>query len=183
MDPLIRFWQFGARLKEEQRQGWVQSLRISRVESVADHSFAVALLGLFEGERRGYDMARILKLALIHDLEEAITGDLTPRDRRRRGEARVRMDRQKAAEEILSKMPVRARPLYRRLWTDLRTGGSREARLVRQLDKLEMAFQAHMYGRRVSPGKLLAFYRSAERIMTDRALKRTLAKMTRKVLD
>ncbi len=72
LDQLVQFWEFAARLKAEPRRGWLKKLRLQRTESVADHSFALSLLCLFEGERRSYNVERLLKLALLHDLEEAI---------------------------------------------------------------------------------------------------------------
>ncbi|OLB67727.1 hypothetical protein AUI06_12830 [archaeon 13_2_20CM_2_52_21] len=174
MDPLVGFWQYAAKLKHEQRKGWRKRVQ-GRVESVADHSYAVALLALYEGERRGYNLEKILKLALIHDLEEAIIGDLTPRDKRRRGLARVRRDREMAMRELVSKLPAKTRPSYLRLWTDLRMGKSREARLVHQLDKVEMAFQANEYGKRTGQGKMRDFYGTAMRETKDTMLKRALA--------
>src|SRR2546422_10413003 len=80
------FWQLLERLKLEPRRGWKEKLRLSHVESVADHSYGVAMLCLFQAwSRGGYDLELLLKLALIHDLDEAITGDLTPEDKRRLG--------------------------------------------------------------------------------------------------
>ena len=76
---MIEFWLYSSRLKEVERKGW-KKLGLKRVESVADHSFALALISLFEAERRKYDPGVVMKLALIHDLEEAITGNLTPAD-------------------------------------------------------------------------------------------------------
>ena len=165
MDPLYTFWQYAAALKREPRKGWQKRVE-GRVESVADHSFAVALLGLYEGERRGYDLERILKLALIHDLEEAIIGDLTPRDKAYRGASRVQRDRERAILELLSKFPAKSRPAYLRLWIDLRGGRSKESRLVHQLDKVEMAFQAKEYGKRMAQRKMRDFFDSASRRQT-----------------
>src|SRR5713226_3683822 len=102
LDSLFRFWQYAAELKGEPRKGWQGKVQ-GRVESVADHSFAVALLALYEGERRGYDLEKILKLTLIHDLEEAIMGDLTPLDKARRGLTRVQRDRETAIRQLVSK--------------------------------------------------------------------------------
>jgi putative hydrolase of HD superfamily len=174
MDPLYTFWQYAVALKREPRKGWQKRVE-GRVESVADHSFAVAMLALYEGERRGYDMEKILKLALIHDLEEAITGDLTPRDKAYRGASRVQRDRERAIRELLSKLPAKSRAEYFRLWTDLRERPSREARLVHQLDKVEMAFQAKEYGKRTGQRKMRDFYDSASRETNDPILKKALA--------
>ncbi len=174
MDPLYKFWKYAVALKREPRKGWQKSVE-ERVESVADHSFAVALLALYEGERRGYDMETILKLALIHDLEEAIIGDLTPRDKVHRGASRVQRDREKAIRELLSKLPAKSRPTYLRLWIDLRERRSKEARLVHQLDKVEMAFQAKEYGKRTGEGEMQDFYDSAGKETNDPVLKKALA--------
>lgn len=173
LDSLFRFWQYAAELKREPRKGWQKKVE-GRVESVADHSFAVALLALYEGERRGYDLGKILKLALIHDLEEAIMGDLTPADKEHRGATRVQMDRERAIRELLSKLPAKSRPAYLRLWIDLRERRSKESRLVHQLDKVEMAFQAKEYGKRMGPQKMRDFYDSASKATNDPTLKKAL---------
>ena len=174
MDALYTFWQHAEALKDEPRKGWQKTVK-GRVESVADHSFAVALLALYEGERRGYDMEKILKLALIHDLEEAIVGDLTLRDKAHRGATRVQKDRERAIRELLSKLPAKSRPAYFRLWTDLRERRSKESRLVHQLDKVEMAFQAKEYGKRTGQRKIRDFYDSAGKETDDPVLKKALA--------
>jgi len=174
LDAIYKFWQYAAALKREPRKGWRKRVE-GRVESVADHTFAVALLSLYEGERRGYDLGKILRLALIHDLEEAIIGDLTPKDKARRGVARVQRDKDRAIRELLSKFPAKSRPAYLRLWTDLRERRSKEARLVHQLDKVEMAFQAKEYGKRTGQRKMRDFYDSASKETNDPILKNALA--------
>lgn len=180
MDQLVGFWHLAEKLKEEKRRGWIETLDLARVESVADHSFGVALLALFEGERRGYDVGRILRLAIIHDLDEAITGDLTPENKRGLGTKRVRRDRRLAVERILAQMPAKVRAACRLLWRDLDNRRSREARLVHDLDKLEMALQAHEYGKQFGRTKIARFYMSARRETTDPALKRIISNLVLK---
>ena len=174
----MQFWELGYRLKREPRRGWTRTTGIPRVESVADHSFGLALIALYEGERRGYDVEEILKLSLIHDLEEAITGDLTPSSKIRLGAKRVDQVRRKARNEILARFPARSTSSYRRLLMDLKEGRTREARLVHELDRLEMAFQAHQYRRYLPERALEDFYRSADKAVTDRVLKKVLAGLT-----
>ena len=122
MEGLLEFWRLAADLKREKRRGWVQRFNLSRVESVADHSYAVAMLSLYEGEKRGYDVGKLLKLALIHDLEEAVTGDLTPRDKRAKGLRSVRQTRRYAINRVLNKLPLEVKEDYTILWTDLKRG-------------------------------------------------------------
>ena len=160
-------------MKREERNGW-KKLRLGRVESVADHSYGVAMLALFEGERRRCNMETILKLALIHDLEESITGDLTPADKKRRGQYRVRREREDAIKTLLQRFPIKSRRPFLRLWRDLRLSRSREAKIVHQLDKIEMALQAREYAKQAGREKIQGFYWSAIRATTDGELKREL---------
>jgi putative hydrolases of HD superfamily len=178
LDSLLRFWQYAAKLKVEPRRGWQRKVQ-GRIESVADHSIGVTLLALYEGERRGYDLEKILKLALIHDLEEGITGDLTPKDKARLGPTKVQTGREAAIRELVSKFPAKSRASYLKLWTDLREGRSKEARLVRQLDKVEMAFQANEYGKTTGQRKMRDFYESASKQTTDAVLRKSLASVIR----
>ena len=175
LDQLVRFWEFAARLKAEQRKGWVKKLRLQRAESVADHSFALSLLCLFEGERRGYNVERLLKLALLHDLEESITGDLTPQDKESRGENIVKAQKIAAREQLLSYFPKENQRVYQELWSELENERSKEAQLVHELDKLEMALQANEYAKGgIEATKLKEFYESSRAAIKDPKLKRLL---------
>ncbi len=167
------------RLKNEPRRGWIKSVDLEEIESVADHSFGVAILSLFEAERRGYDVGHVLKLALVHDLEEAITGDLTPKDKRRLTAKIVSHRKKVANERILANLPLRQKQGYQRTWKELVAGRTGEARLVKDLDKLEMALQARYYeseGARTT--EIKDFYRSARMAIKDRALKEILGRIT-----
>ncbi len=173
------FWSFLGRLKREPRRGWGQKLGLRRPESVGDHSYAVAMLCLYEGARRGgYDLELLLKLALIHDLDEAITGDLTPEDKRALGKAEVERGRDLARSQILRAVPIGARDEWIRLWSDLSVRMSREAKFVKDLDLMEMALQARDYEKcGVSRKKVSEFYESALRGVEDSELKRELRRM------
>lgn len=162
------------KLKEEERRGWSERTRLERVESVADHSFAVAIMALIEADQRGLRIDKTLTLALLHDLEEAITGDLTPSRKKRCGSAWVRKKRNQAITTILSRLPREKRAHYRKLWTDLKTNHSREAKLVHQLDKLEMALQATQYAKKVGTKDLADFHSSARKAITDKKLSRII---------
>jgi putative hydrolases of HD superfamily len=173
LDALLRLWLYGRRLKLEERGGW-KRLGLSRVESVADHSYALALLTMFEAERRKYRVDDAVKMALIHDLEEAITGDLTPEDKKVRGRVRVQDAKRKAIGRVLLVFPALSRRSYSKLWTDLSLSRTKEARLVHEIDKLEMAFQARAYEEKVGRERVAVFYRSAAQGIKDPGLRRAL---------
>jgi putative hydrolases of HD superfamily len=172
LDSLVGFWEIAAKLKTEPRKGWLKKLRLQRPESVADHSFALSLICLFEGQRRGYNVEKMLKLALLHDIEEAITGDLTPEEKRSMGRLAVESQRLSAREQLLGNLPTENRRMYEELWSELDEGHSKESRLVHELDKLEMALQANAYSKSgIDPSKLREFYESAKKEIKDPPLR------------
>jgi putative hydrolase of HD superfamily len=176
------FWRLLERLKLEPRQGWKEKLRLEEVESVADHSYGVAMLGLFQAwSKGGYDLERLLKLALLHDLDEAITGDMTPKDKRSLGHNEVLRRKRLAGRSVTSLVPEKARSEWIGLWTDLHLRRSKEAKLVKDLDLVEMALQANAYSRR-EVGKsrrprVQEFYDSALRGVKNPELRRVVERI------
>src|SRR5829696_4899937 len=66
-------------LKQVRRKGWVDR-GVPDAESVADHSYRVALLAWALARARGLDAERAMLIGLVHDLAEAEVGDETPFD-------------------------------------------------------------------------------------------------------
>jgi 5'-deoxynucleotidase len=179
LDSLVRFWEIAAKLKAEPRKGWLKKLRLQRPESVADHSFALSLICLFEGQRRGYNVEKMLKLAILHDIEEAITGDLTPEDKRSKGRLAVESQRLSARQQLLGYIPRKYQRIYEELWAELDEGHTKESRLVHELDKLEMALQANAYSKSgVARSKLREFYESAKNEIKDPQLRGLLGEIS-----
>ncbi|HEU5432327.1 MAG TPA: HD domain-containing protein, partial [Thermomicrobiales bacterium] len=83
---LTRFLRQLERLKSLRRTGWRdRGVPRDEIESVADHTLRVAVLAWLTAEaaaKRGasIDPNRVLQLALVHDLAEALAGDLPPYD-------------------------------------------------------------------------------------------------------
>ncbi len=180
LQQLVEFWSHALRLKNEPRRGWLQTLHVRKIESVADHSFGVAILGLFEAERRGYDVGHVLRLALVHDLEEAITGDLTPGDKKRLTSKEVSRRKKRARHQILAALPGKQKTGLERAWSELQAGRTKEARLVKDLDKLEMALQASDYASKgANAEEVKGFYRSARKGIEDARLRKTLEQIVK----
>ena len=120
-------------------------------------------------------MERLLKLALLHDLEEAITGDLTPQDKESKGENIVKAQKISARQQLLSYFPKENQRAYRELWSELENEKNKEAQLVHELDKLEMALQANEYAKGgIEAMKLKEFYESARAAIQDPKLQQLL---------
>lgn len=138
MEGLIRFLKLAGRLKKEPRRGWVIRAGVAKPESVGDHTFRTALTAMILGDMRGLDTEKMVKMALLHDIGEALIGDLTPLDSGKDKEAH-------AVGEILENLPEGLRSRYLELWRELHDGSSTEARLVADIDRFEMALQASEY--------------------------------------
>lgn len=137
---LIQVLSAAGDLKRVTRAGWVR-VGVPQPESVADHSYRVALLAILFGPRLGLDVERMTRLALLHDLAEARVGDLTPADEIGAAEKHAR--ERAAFADIVAGLPEG--PVLDDLWREYETGVSPEARAVRQLDKIELALQTLEY--------------------------------------
>lgn len=170
---IVDFFKTAARLKRVQRQGWVDRLSLPRAESVADHSYSMAVMGMVVSELEGADPARTLKMILLHDLAESGVGDLTPGmvgpdEKRRLEDAEF--------EKILRELPGGMASEYRQIWQEYVKGVSAESRIVHQVDKLEMALQAAQYRTDGHPeGALEPFFESARAQVTNPLLREMLA--------
>jgi putative hydrolase of HD superfamily len=119
---------------------------MTNVESIADHSFSVAMLALLIGDLQpDLDRGRLLTIALLHDIAEVFTGDLPASARRLFGAEAKREAERRAMVELLSGLPQATE--YMALWKEYVEGGSREARLVKTLDRIEMLVQTLAYER------------------------------------
>ncbi len=145
---IIKFYNQLNKLKKVVRRGW--ELRdIPTPESVADHTFGVALLTLIFARQLGLDMEKALMIALLHEVGETVVGDITPFD----GVSPEEKSRREedAATAILSEIDETGELLT--LWQDYHHRASAESRLVKELDGLEMILQAYLYEQET--GKIL----------------------------
>jgi putative hydrolases of HD superfamily len=78
-EAAIEFAQMVGRLKTTPRTGWVRR-NVPGYESVADHSWRVAVLSLLVEGSEEVNATKVMQLALVHDLAECIVGDITPED-------------------------------------------------------------------------------------------------------
>lgn len=145
---LINFLAELTRLKSTPRIGWL--LRgVRDVESVAAHSFGVAVIAMLLADRaraRGVEVnvERLLRMALLHDLTEARTGDLPSTIKRYFGKAQIKAADEAIAKEIFTELGD-FRESYLELFFDYEHRASIESRLVKAADKLDLLIQSREY--------------------------------------
>jgi putative hydrolase of HD superfamily len=140
---LLTLYSQVAALKLLPRTGWLQR-GVARAESVAEHIFGVAVLALLIGDTIvGIDRGKLLAIALLHDLAEAKLSDLPASARRLIGAEAKQAAERRAVEELLVAWP--SRDEYITLWDEYAAGASAEARLIKELDRIEMLAQALAY--------------------------------------
>ncbi len=160
VDGFIYFIAEAGKLKRLQRTGWVES-GVPDPESVADHSFRVALIALILAEEKELDALKTVRMALIHDLAEAEIGDLTPAQKEASPEA-AKQAEEEAMEQLIAKLPKSIRGDYGAAWREFYESATPESRLVRDADKLEMIIQASEYEGSIEDRKKLMRFWHAE---------------------
>jgi len=159
---IFDFFKLAGKLKQIARTGWVRR-GVKNPESVAEHTYRVALMSAIIGDMLNLDSEKMMKMALLHDLAESITGDKTPQDINLIGTEQFRNRENKIMNDIISLLPENIREEYIRIWTDFRDESSEEGRVVREIDKLEMIFQALEYEQEgTSPELLNEFWDSVK---------------------
>ena len=176
------------RLKEVPRTGWLdRGIPADETESVADHSFGVALVAWLLAPDE-LDRARVVELALIHDLAESVVGDVTPYDRealhaldpdtrrnwlnqrQRRSDERSaekHVAEDAAIEDLATHLPADQQERLLARWSELRERTTPEARFVKEMDVLETWLQSRRYLDRYPDAPMDSFELEAQAVLGD----------------
>ena len=166
-------------LKRLKRTGWVR-IGVKDAESVADHSFRTALLCMLLTKNRKINHQKIVEMAIIHDLGETATSDI----RYEEGNKIIASEKakEKIEEDILKTLfkPLEDGKYYLNLWYEFRDQKTVEAKLLKQIEKIEMALQATEYKEMGLPKKLTEeFYDNAKKYVKDMELKNILTSIVK----
>ncbi|MFH0020175.1 HD domain-containing protein [Pseudomonas fluorescens] len=133
----LEFLREAERLKDVLRSAHTSS---GRPESTAEHSWRLCLMAMvFADELPGLDLLQVLKMCIVHDLGEALNGDIP-------AVAQAAFPDKGAQErnDLLVLMHSLDEPLRNEilaLWDDYENAASAEAKAVKALDKLETLLQ------------------------------------------
>lgn len=174
----IEFFKRAGKLKRIGRRGW--NLRgIECPENVADHTYRTALLCLYYGKKFGLDYGKLVSLALLHDINEAETGELVTGDKFKRVSERQKLANGLGAlKKITASLPKKTAVEYTSLWKEENSRANREASVARDLNKLELAIQALEYELSGHPGERLEdMWEHAKEEIQDKRLKEVLSEL------
>ena len=176
---ILDFFKTAANLKKISRQGWMDKLSLENPESVADHSYSMAMMGMVISDLENYNSEKILKMILLHDLSESKIGDHTSSQVNKEKKNKLEND---AFNEIIKNLPDLIKSQYLQIWQEYQEKKSPESKIVHQIDKLEMALQAKIYEKDGhSQEKLESFFESAKIDIVDPKLKELFTKIIKDI--
>lgn len=145
---ILDFLRASERLKVTHRSAYTSD---GMQESVAEHTWRLCLMALvLAPEFPTVDFAKLIKICLVHDLGEAVGGDVPAPEQARRRAAGVPTG--KGNEErrdlltLLAPLPAGIKTEILALWDEYEAATTAEAKLAKALDKLETIMQ-HTQGK------------------------------------
>ena len=133
----LAFIREAEKLKNVLRSGFTSE---GRSESTAEHTWRLCLLAMvFEDQLRHLDFGKIMKICVLHDLGEAIGGDIAAIEQKD--------DSGKSEQErndllkLMRPLDTQIRQAFLSLWEEYENASSPEAQAVKALDKIETLIQ------------------------------------------
>jgi len=169
MKNKLKFFLEVNKLKEMPRTGWVLR-EVKNPETIAEHTFRVALAAWVLGQKKNLNTEQLIKTALFHDLCEVYAGDLTPffyyldlpkdeikrkemlkkwvrlskKEKKKRGKKKNEIEKKSLLKLIKSLKPEIQKEIFA-YWHDFEKRISPEGKFLRPVDKIETLLQAIEY--------------------------------------
>jgi putative hydrolases of HD superfamily len=143
LSGVLEFLRAAERLKSTTRTGYTST---GQQESVAEHTWRLCLMALvLRPSFPDVNFAKLVKICIIHDLGEAIHGDVPAPEQARRAAEGLSSGKSDAERrdllQLLAPLPAPLREEIAGLWDEYEAAQSLEARLAKGLDKLETIMQ------------------------------------------
>lgn len=139
---LLKFIHLSEGLKKELRNGHTSN---GKRESVADHTWRISLMVMLFSRSldQTISIERALKIAIVHDLAEVLTGDkpyfiFEGKEELKRIKAEEELE---AMQRIKNSLPGEIGDELLELWKEYEEGKTYEAKFVKALDKMEAQIQ------------------------------------------
>jgi putative hydrolase of HD superfamily len=133
----LRFIQSAERMKNVLRSAYTSE---GRRESTPEHTWRLCLLAMvLRDHLPQLDFERVLKMCVVHDLGEALHGDVPAVDQAAPGAKAA--DERKDLLTLMQPLPVHVQAEFLALWDEYEAAATPEAQAVKALDKLETIIQ------------------------------------------
>jgi putative hydrolase of HD superfamily len=157
------------KMKKIKRKGWL--IRgVKKPESLAAHSFRSAFMSWVLSRNKRMDREIVLVISFIHDLFAPLIGDITPYEKI--------LEDAKDKKKLLENLPwigssrgkkvLMLEQIEKEL--EYKTGVSKEARFVRQVDRIEGVIQAMEYQKKDKSIPVKAFWLELKELIDDSVL-------------
>ena len=143
-DNILRFYLLATSLKNKIRQGSIYwNVSSPRRESIAEHVYDTCMLAIaiHSEYQMNINIAKVIMMLVIHELEEIIIGDITPFDKT----SPIEKEKlgKKAVEEIVSCLILKDE--YISLTNEFNSQETKEAKFAYLCDKLDFDLQMKLY--------------------------------------
>ena len=192
MKDILNFLIEVGELKRKPRRGWLVH-QIKNPETTAEHIFRTAIIAWVLGKKKRLNLERVIKIALVHDLCEVYSPDVTPydpllpKDKKKIREVlkkwpkftpglKIKKYNNKyksecrALEKLTSKLPPDLKAEMKNLWLDFEKGLTAEGRFVKQADKVENFLQGMEYWKKHGKIQYRLWIRWIKEILDDPVL-------------
>lgn len=146
VNSMLAFTQIVRLLKTQPRTGWVdRGVPVEKTESIADHMYRMSIIAMTVPSAK-VSVDKCVKIALVHDIAEALVGDITPfggvsKEEKHRRE----LETIEYLVELIKPYNSEFAHEMMELWLDYEEIRCLEARYVKDIDKFEMIQQAWDY--------------------------------------
>ncbi|MGF1703237.1 HD domain-containing protein [Photobacterium makurazakiensis] len=137
MHGILAFLRHAEQLKNTLRNAYTSD---GRQESTAEHTWRLCLMVMvFEDALPDIDHSRLMKMCVIHDLGEVISGDIAAVDQ----DPNIDKSVQERADllTLMKPLPAHLQVEMLELWDEYEQAESPEAKIAKGLDKLETMIQ------------------------------------------
>ncbi len=148
-DSPVPFFHMLSELKKTKREGW-RRFGISQGESIADHMYRMSMITMFAPPSLSsrLNVPHCTKMALVHDMAEALVGDITPVD----GVPKTEKNRREATtmdyfvNGLLGKVNggLTGKEI-KDIWQEYEDSVTLESQFVHDVDKIELILQMFEY--------------------------------------
>ncbi|HEX6981549.1 MAG TPA: HD domain-containing protein [Balneolaceae bacterium] len=137
LKSILNFIRKSEGLKNTIRSGHTST---GRAESVAEHTWRLCLMALMlEKGFPGVDISRVIKICIVHDLGEAINGDIPAPSQTDSGDKSE--SERKDLLQLVDCLPDQLQKEIVALWDEYEEASTAEAKTAKALDKLETIMQ------------------------------------------